>query len=127
MSMLQYEDRRENLWRDAYKGDPAFPYDDTPIAKVTNFFCKRKPNDPEINLTNEKKVDKDLDFDLELNVEWVDYNLNRTLQYKRKWYGDKDIYQFVALVNYIEQCKGGGYKRCILSKQEYMMIKPNKK
>lgn len=125
MSMAKYEDRRENLWKEAYKNDPAFEHGDSPAAKVISFFCKRRANEPEVDIT--KQTIKSVDFSIVCDVEWVSFHLNRTLKYKRKWYGDVDIYKFVALQNYVDQCTDGNFSKCLLSKQEYMSIKPKKK
>lgn len=123
--MLTYEERRNNLWKDAYKDDPAFEAGNTPVAKVINFFCKRKSNEPEVDITT--TTEKVIDFDIITEVHWVKFHLDRTLKYKRKWYGEQDLYKFVALQDYINQCESGGYSKCLLSKQEWAMIVPKKK
>ena len=129
MSMEQYDHRAEHLWKEAFTNDPAFSYDDTPISKkVISYFVKRKANEPEVNLVDDKEiVEKTLDYDLMVNVKWLDFNLKRVLRYKKKWYGDADIYKYVVLVDYVDQCKKGKYTKCIISKQEYMLVKPQPK
>jgi len=124
MSMDNYEKFREVGWK-CYFDDPAFEYGDTPIAKVHSFFCKRRANEPEVDIT--KQTVKSVDFDIVCDVEWCRFHLDRTLRYKKKWYGNQDIYKFVALQDYISQCENGNFSKCLLSKQEYMSIKPNKK
>lgn len=124
-AMDQYDDRAENLWKDAYKDDPAFAHGEAPAAKVISFFCKRKPNDPEVNTS--KQTIKSVDFDILCNIGWCRFHLDRTLKYKRKWYGEQDIYKFVALQDYISQCENGNFSKCLLSKQEFASIAPKRK
>jgi hypothetical protein len=126
--MESYEERRETGWKTFYGGDPAFVHGESPAAKVISYFVKRKPNEPEVNLVDDKEiVEKGVDYDLMVNVKWLDFNLKRVLRYKKKWYGDTDIYKYVVLVNYVDQCKKGKYTKCIISKQEYMLVKPQPK
>lgn len=126
-----YEERRSHLWKDAYKNAKEFSYDNTPTAKVISFFCPRKDSDPEINLNVKEGLQSenndDTIYDKVVNLSWAIERLNKTLQYKRKFYGDKDIYSFVALQNYLDQCKAGGYTKCLLSWQEVYMIKEKAK
>lgn len=117
-----YDHRKANLWKEAYKNDPTFSYDNTPTAKVISFFSKRKANDPEINLTKEY-IEKEVDFDIIVNVQWVQHHLDRKITYTRKWY-DYNIYLLGGLQLYMDQCELGGYNKCLLSKAEYMAIKP---
>lgn len=123
--MKDYDNRVEVGWRTFYGDDPAFEHGQSPAAKVISFFCKRRSNEPEVDIT--KQTIKSIDYSIICDVEWVEFHLNRTLKYKRKWYGDKDIYNFVALQNYVDQCTDGNFSKCLLSKQEYMSIKPKKK
>ena len=126
--MESYEERRETGWKTFYGSDPTFEHGESPAAKVISYFVKRKANEPEVNLVDDKEIlEKTLDYDLMVNVKWLDFNLKRVLRYKKKWYGDNDIYKYVVLVNYVDQCKKGKYTKCIISKQEYMMIKPQPK
>lgn len=125
MSMGQYERYREDGWK-SYFSDPAFEHGDTPVASVISYFCKRKEGEPEVDITK-KPIEKVIDYEILCDVEWVKVNLNKTLRYKRKWYGEQDTYKFVALQNYLDQCIGGGYKKCLLSKQEFAMIATKKR
>tara|TARA_R110000850_G_scaffold107837_2_gene219640 strand:- start:1916 stop:2293 length:378 start_codon:yes stop_codon:yes gene_type:complete len=125
MSMLQYEKFRDEGWK-SYFSDPAFEHGDTPKADVISYFCKRKEGEVEVDITK-KPIEKIVDFEILVDVEYVKVNLNRTLRYKKKWYGEQDTYKFVALQNYLDQCLSGGYKKCLLSKQEFAMIAPKKK
>ena len=130
MGMDAYDHRAENLWREAYKNDPCFSYDDTPLSnKVISFFIKRKANEPEINLTNSCALREEVcyNYEYQVDVSWVDSNLKRVLRNKKKFYGDVDLYKYVVLTDYVKQCKDGGYKRCILSWQEMSILKPKKK
>lgn len=122
--MLNYEYRRDNLWKEAYRNDPAFSYDDTPIADVVSFFCKRGKG-VEVDIT--KQTEKVIDFNIVVDVSWLEFHLDRTLRYKKKWYGDQDIYKFVVLQNYVDQCTNGDFSKCLLSKQEWASICPKKK
>ena len=126
MSMEQYDHRAEHLWKEAFTNDPAFSYDDTPISKkVISYFVKRKANETEVNLVDDKEiVEKTLDYDLMVNVKWLDFHLKRVLKGKRKFYGDSDLYKYVVLQNYVDQCKKGKYTKCILSWQEMSLLKP---
>lgn len=123
MSMLGYEERRDHGWRTLYSNDPAFIHGESPTAKVISYFCKRKTNDPEINIT--KQTEKVIDFTITMDVSWVQFHTERTLKYKRKW-NPYEEYKFIALINYLDQCISGGYKKCLISKQEYASIRPNK-
>lgn len=112
----QYENFRENGWR-CYHNDPAFPHDDTPNAQVISYFTQGEVYKQ--NLSSKQ----DITFDKVCCVKWARQRLNKTLQYKRTWYGDDDVYKFAALENYIDQCEKGGYTKCLLSWQEVYMIK----
>lgn len=123
---LSYEKRRTELWRDAYKNAKEFEYDNYPTAKVVSFFCERKPSDPEIDITKHTPQ-KEVDYDRVVDVSWFKERLNKTLQYKKKWYGDVDIYNFVVLQCYLDQCINGGYTKAVLSTRELAMLLPKKK
>ena len=101
MSMGQYERYREDGWK-SYFSDPAFEHGDTPVASVISYFCKRKEGEPEVDITK-KPIEKVIDYEILCDVEWVKVNLNKTLR------------------------KGGGYKKCLLSKQEFAMIATKKR
>lgn len=118
--MKKYEEFRGNGWK-CYNDDPCFN-GEAPAAKVISYFTKGNVYKP----AQEKNVEKPLDYDMICNVEWVQQRLKKTLQYKRTWYGDNDIYKFAALQNYVDQCISGGYNKCILSWQEVYMIKEKK-
>jgi hypothetical protein len=125
--MKQYELIREDGWKLLYKNDPAFPYGgDYPLAKVHSYFVKRGNNEVEVDVSKSTPATTPV-FDRLVSVAWVEANLNHKLKYKRKWYGDQDIYNFVVLQNYIDQCKSGNYEKCLLSSRELAMILPNKK
>lgn len=125
MGMESYEERREIGWKTFYGGDPAFEHGESPAAKVISYFCKRKTNEPEVNLVDDKEmVEETLDYDLMVNVKWLDFHLKRVLKGKRKFYGDSDLYKYVVLQNYVDQCKKGKYTKCILSWQEMSLLKP---
>jgi hypothetical protein len=124
MSMDRYEYIRDNGWKDLYKNDRGFDHGNSPTAKVISFFCKRRANEVKVSVT--KSTNKIIEFKIIKDVKWVSFHLDKTLKYKRKWYGEQDITKFAALSHYVDQCEGGGYNRCIISTQEYMMIKPKK-
>lgn len=55
--MDQYDHRAEHLWREAFKDDTAFNYDDTTLSsKVISYFVERETNEPEVNLLNSKEI-----------------------------------------------------------------------
>ena len=118
--MVQYESVRENGWRLLYKNDPAFEYNDIPVAKVISFFLKRRSNEAEVDLTKQTKIL--VDFEIKFDVSWLHHHLDHTIKYKRKW-NDYNLALLGNLQHYLNQCVDGGYKKCILSKQEYMQIK----
>ena len=124
--MEKYEYRRENLWKDAFKGDPIFEHGDAPKSdKVISFFCKSKPS--EVRIIGKVAPPPEIEFNKVVDLKWAMSRLNKTLQYKKTWYGDQDIYQYVALQNYLDQCSLGGYSKCVLSWQEVRMISPKAK
>lgn len=124
--MKRYERTREEGWRLHYGNDPHFKAGEAPTADVISYFVKRKPNEPEVSVKS-TFVEKVFDYDRTVDVSWLKDRFNKTLQYKRTWYGDKDIYNFVVLQNYLDQCESGGYTRCIISNKEMAMLLPNKK
>jgi hypothetical protein len=123
----KYEYFREEGWK-CYFNDIAFPNGDAPPAKVISYFIKSDRGKSLAEGVSEENTLKreDITFDKVCSLEWATERLNRTLQYKRKWYGDKDIYNFAVLQNYLDQCKLGGYSKCLLSWQEVYMIKDKK-
>ena len=122
--MKDYDNRAEVGWKTFYGADPAFEHGESPAAKVISFFCKRRANEPEVDIT--KQTVKSVDFDIVCDVEWVDHHLEHKLKYNRKW-TDYNIYLLGNLYLYLQQALDGGYGKMILSKQEYMSIKPKKK
>ena len=119
MSMTQYEQRRENLWREAYARDPAFPHGDSPIASVVSFFCKRREGDPIVDIT--KYTPKVVDYEIVVDIDYLRVRLNHTIKYKKKW-NDYTIYTLGALQEYLDMCDRGGYKKGIISKAEFASI-----
>ena len=126
MSMERYELIRDEGYKLLWKNDRAFEHGESPTAKVISFFCKRKHGDVEVNLKDTNKKE-DISFEILIDLSTVKSRLDKTLRYKKKWYGDQDIYNFVALQNYVDQCESGGYSKCLISKKEFAMISPKKK
>ncbi len=124
MSMVNYEVRREDGWKDMYKNDIAFDHGESPTASVVSFFCKRRSDEPEVVLTY---TPEPVEFNKLVELRWARGRLSKTLQYKKKWFGDDDIYKFVALQSYLDECFNGGFKKCLLSWQELYMITPKVK
>lgn len=122
--MKGYESRRENLWKDAYKNDPAFSQEESPIASVINFFCKRREGDPEVDLS--KSTPKEINYEIVIDTEYLRVRLDHTIRYKKKW-NDHTIYTLGALQEYLDMCMIGGYKKCIISKLEFASIAENKR
>ena len=129
MSMESYEERRETGWKTFYGGDPTFEHGESPAAKVISYFCKRKTNEPEVNLTNNLLLPEEPCYDYEYQVEvvWMEFHLKRVLRGKKKFYGNADLYKYVVLQDYVTQCKLGGYKKALISWQELALLKPRAK
>jgi len=125
--MKRYENFRENGKR-CYFADPIFE-GNAPVAKVISYFVKKSSSKTQQETPSEDKTVKvdDYTYNQKCCLKWARERLKKTLQYKRKWYGDQDIYKFVALQNYLDQCEAGGYSKCLLSWQEVYMIKEKKK
>jgi hypothetical protein len=119
MSMAQYEERRENLWKEAYKNDPAFYHGESPAASVISFFCKRRESDPIVDIT--KCTPKVVDYEIVVDIEYLRARLNHTIKYKKKW-NDHTIYTLGALQEYLDMCDAGNYKKGIISKTEFASI-----
>lgn len=115
-----YENFRENGWR-SYHNDPAFVDEQPPNAKVISYFIKNNGQEV-VDIPEPKQVE----YTYEVSSVWLEDNLSRVLSYTKKW-NDYKIYQCVALSNYLEQIKNGGYKKGIISRQEYAMLSPNKR
>lgn len=124
-SMDKYNKVRDEGWRLLWKDFPEFNKGEAPTAKVISFFIKSSPN------KNDKDVvikrEPDVVYDKLRYVKDVDAALTKTLNRKKKFYGDQDLYKYIALQDYITQCKLGGYEKCILSWQEIRMITPKSK
>jgi hypothetical protein len=125
MGMKDYDHRAEVGWKTFYGQDPAFNHGEAPTAKVISFFCKRRSDEPEVVLTYTPP--ESIDFDKIVDLKWARERLNKTLQYKKKWFGDDDIYKFVVLQNYLDECFQGNFNKCLLSWQELYMISPKVK
>lgn len=127
MSMSKYELIREDGWKLLWRDDKAFEHGEAPIAKpVISYFCKRRESDPVVNITKQS-LPKEIVYDRVVELSWAEDRLNKTLQYKRKWYGDQDIYQFVVLCDYLQQAKSNGNTKVLLSSRELATLLPNKK
>lgn len=124
--MKRYEHVREEGWKLLYRDDPAFERGEAPTADVISYFVKRAAHEPEVSIKS-TFIEKVFDYDRNVDVSWLKERLNKTLRYKRTWYGDKDIYNFVVLQNYLDQCEQGGYTRCIISSKEMAMLLPKQK
>ena len=122
--MKDYDNRAEVGWRTFYGDDPAFEHGQSPAAKVVSFFCKRRANESEVDIT--KQTIKSVDFDIVCDVEYIAYHLDHKLKHTRKW-NDYNLALLGNLQHYLNQCVDGGYGKMILSKQEWMAIKPKKK
>lgn len=125
-AMDRYDLRKDEGWRAFYKNDPAFEHGESTTAKVTSFFCKRRSNEPEVTIPKEY-IEKEVDYEYQVNVEWVSYHLKRVLKNKKKFYGNEDLYQYIVLTDYVKQCEDGRYKQCIISWQELYLLKPKSK
>lgn len=126
--MISYENRRDQLWKDAYKNAIEFEHGDSPKANVVSFFCKRKENDPEINLKGGLQSENPYDsitFDRLNDVSFLEERLNHVLRYTKKW-NNYNTYLCIALQEYLKQCKDGGFSKCILSVQELALLLPKK-
>lgn len=117
-----YENFRENGWK-CYHNDPAFSPDDTPNARVISFFIKGGDWEKGDLLVSNPPTQE---YTYEVTPDWLRTNLNRVLSYTKKW-NDYKLYQCIALQNYLDQLENGGYRKGILSKQEYAMLAPKKK
>lgn len=122
--MNNYEDRRDNLWKDAFKNDKAFSHGESPTAKVISFFCKRKPDEEVV--TGKVAKPKEVLYDRVVEVSWLEERLNKSIQYTRSW-SDYKLYQLGALQEYLDYVKVGGYSKALISTQELAALLPNKK
>lgn len=123
-SMEKYRLIEEEGWRLLYKDCPEFPAGETPVAKVISFFTKSSPKKKDEVV--ETRPPPDINYDKVRYVKDVDDALTKALNRKKKFYGDQDLYKYIALQDYVNQCKRGGYDKCILSWQEISMITPKK-
>lgn len=115
---ISYEKFREEGWK-CYHNDPAFPYDDTPNAKVISYFTKTVR-------AEEVDVRKAVVYKHKVNVDWLDKRLKHVMRYTKEW-NAYNTYQCISLLNYLNEIKNGGYSAGILSDQEIAMLMPKDK
>lgn len=123
--MEKYNFIKEEGWKLLWRDFPEFQHGEAPIAKVISFFTKASPKKKDEVV--EIKPPPEVSYDKVRYVIDVDQALTKTLNRKKKFYGDQDLYKYIALQDYVNQCKMGGYDKCILSWQEISMITPKTK
>ena len=124
--MEKYRFIEEEGWKLLWRDCPEYKHGEAPIAKVISFFTKSSPK--KIGDVDQViKPPPEINYDKVRYVRDVDDALTKTLNRKKKFYGDQDLYKYIALQDYVNQCKMGGYDKCLLSWQEISMITPKTK
>lgn len=111
--MESYEKYREHGWKSYEDG-----------ANVISFFCKRESNQPEISGIEFKPPQTDFKhlFNLSEAITLLEYKM----RYKRE-YSDYETTLYLGMWDYLQQCKDGGYKKCLLSGKELSILLEVKK
>lgn len=111
----KYEHKRENLWKE---------FDAGVKGRHISYFVQRANNEPTISgkVFTKPQVDYTMLIDL-IKIETL---LKKKMQYKRTW-KPYEVYDFSALLHYIDQAHKEKCKKVLLSKKEYAMISASKK
>lgn len=112
MSMERYENFRENGWKSYEDG-----------ANVISFFVKRESNQPAISGIEFKPPETHFKhvFSVSGAITLLEYKMRYKRNYKA-W--EVDVYS--GLWNYLEQCRDGDYKKCLLSGKELNILLDSK-
>jgi hypothetical protein len=126
-SLPPYERKAVKLYSEMKEVD-----DPEGCVKVISYFCKRELNQPEVSGRVFKA--KETSFELVLPLSKVITLVNEKLLTKagtvRKNMVDMkpyEIYDWAALLHYIDQAKKDNCGNVLLSKKEYGLISPTKK
>lgn len=127
----EYENRRENLWKDASYYDPKehlYTEDGEKIHIRGNniSFFQPKGKVPIKWNTNIQYKQPVATYDVSCNVSDVITWLNAKCAKSSLW-KPYELGVYGALILYIKQCEDEGAKKCLLSKREFAMIFPKSK
>lgn len=122
MTSQAYEDRPKRIFKEMCSPD-----DEPNTVKVISFFCKRESNQPEVSGVVMKPPETRYELVCELNkvialLEDKLFTKSRTLRKSMLDLKDYQIYDYAALMHYLEQAKNEGCKRVLISKREFAMI-----